>query len=333
MKKRIIVTVLLLAILMLGAFALSSCSPITGEEAFDILKDAYENSVGVKDGSEWGDIYFYQETVKVNAYIDENGDPVEGEQRSLSVNVHCDYNDDNSYNKDKNYNASINESFSKETIDKTEKTTTVYLGANDIYAVNNKKDVPYLFVTKKTQDLDAKKENAENYAKADVNAKDFTSSEFFKPYTLKSKLDVIKDLTLDDITFVDTKDVKNGYSQVFMTTKLAFKIKEEFFAAHPETRILDGNYVYVEIVDVDLSNATDYRISNLYVYKTEKVGGSDMLKIDYESYKLNISYMGPFISVIDSEEKLENKNPKWTLKDDLFTSGNIDQKYMFSPKI
>ena len=81
------------------------------------------------------------------------------------------------------------------------------------------------------------------------------------------------------------------------------------------------------------SKATDYRISNLYVYKTEKVGGSDMLKIDYESYKLNISYMGPFISVIDSEEKLENKNPKWTLKDALFTIGNIDQKYMFLPKI
>lgn len=333
MKKRIIVTISLLVILIVSMFSLSACSPITHEEAFDILRDAYENSVGLKEGSEWGDIYFYQETISVKAYLDENGNPVDGKQISTSVNVHCDYNNDNSYDKDKNYNASISESFSKETIDSTEKTSTVYLGANEIYAVNNKKNLPYLFVTKKTQDLDAKKESVENYAQSNVQAKDFTSSEFFKPYTLESKLSVLKDLTLNDIEFVDTKDVKDGASKVFMTTKLSFKIKEDFLTAHPETKVLDGDYVYIEIVDVDLSSKTDYRISNLYVYKTEKVGGIDMLKIEYESYKLNISYMGPFISTIDNDEKNDDKTPKWTIKDDLFSNGIIDQKYTFTAKI
>ncbi len=83
-------------------------------------------------------------------------------------------------------------------------------------------------------------------------------------------------------------------------------------------------FVYIGIVNVSLlSKQSDYRISNLYVYKTETVGNSDLLKLDYESYVLNITYLGPNINPIDSKD--------FTAKSDSFDTKLINPNYLFKP--
>lgn len=115
----------------------------------------------------------------------------------------------------------------------------------------------------------------------------------------------------------------DGKEKVFMTTKLSFKLTEEYLTAHLEASYLDGNYVYVEIVNVGLFGKVDYRLNNIYVYKTEKIGGMDLLKLDYESYVLNISYMDPNINPI--EQKIFEQ------KSDLFANGVLNTDYLFKP--
>lgn len=318
MKKRLIIFTLIIVVLAASLFSLTACSTLKDNDAFDILREAYENSTGLKQGSRWGEIYYYQEQIKEKAYLD-NGECVNGYQNTLSVNIHCKSDDECNYYLDQDYTAQVEEKFYTETIDKTEKTTINFIGSNNIYAVNNKNKVPSLFITKNNQTL-----GEEKYTQADVTPQSLTKSEWFKQYTLQSKLSILSDLTLNDIDFVDTKDAKNGRETMFMTTKLSFKIKKSYFESHPEAKILNGNYVYIEIVNVSLlSKNADYRISNLYVYKTENVGNSELLKLDYESYALNISYLGPNINPIDSKD--------FTTKADLFDTKLINQNYLFKP--
>lgn len=319
MKKRILIILTTILILTVTICSLTACAPLSDDDAFDIFKTAYENSLGY-NGNQWGNIYYYQEKVKEKAYL-KDGESVDGFQHDLSVNVHCALDKKNNYIFDKDYSASVYESYNKETIDKTEKTTMTFIGSNDIYAVSDKDTKEEsLFINKKVGSSDAEK-----FMQSNVKTKDFTSSDWFKPYTLESKLSIFKDLlqNKNNIEFVDTQEVSGGKQTSFMTTKLSFKISQEYFATHPEAKVLDGKYVYVEIVDVDLSSKHDYRISNVYVYKTEKVGGADWLELDYESYILNISYLGPNINPIAPKD--------YTKQTDIFTNNMINPNFLFKP--
>lgn len=92
MKKRYLIIAMAILVLVISSVSLTGCAKLKNDEAFDILREAYENSIGIKEGSEWGKIYYYQETIREKAHFD-NGTAVEGYQKDLSVNVHCYYDE------------------------------------------------------------------------------------------------------------------------------------------------------------------------------------------------------------------------------------------------
>lgn len=313
--KRRVVLMLLTVILLLTAAAFAGCRTLTPEEGYELLTEAYDNSV-----EKWGGIYLYEEKITQKATPD-----AAGYIKDSVVNVHC-YHDGENYHPDQDYAVTITDSYYMSQTDDGGKETTELTGSNSVVAGASERDGASrdaIFVTKSQNGT-----RDEKAVKSDISAKEFTQSAWFEDnYSLISKLSVLSDLTEDDILFVDTSDAPGGAQTQFMTTKLTFKVTQTYLDRHPGS-VLDGNYVSVQIVNVNLSGEPDYRISSIYVYKTETLAG---LNLAYESYLLNISYLGPNISVPDADEKNSDGSKVWLEREDLWDGERIAADALYVP--
>ena len=301
MKKKLLTAVAAVLIAVCAA-ATAGCYTLGADEAFALLSESCENSV-----EKWGDIYRYEEKITRKA---ESGAP--GYIKDSVVNVHC-YHDGENYHKDRDYAVTIDENYYLSEIDGGGKETTSLTGSNNIICGNNS-STDVLCVTKNTGG-----ESVRTY-QSGVAANNFTQSGMFgSEYSLKSKLAELARLSRDDIRFVDTDDAEGGAQTRFMTTKLTFEVTRSYLESHPES-VLEGDYVCVQIVNVNLSGEPDYRISSIYVYKTESLGG---FSLAYDSYILSISYLGPNVSVPDVSEKDSDGNAVWNLRGDLWDGNEI----------
>ena len=288
-----------------------ACGTLTAQEGADVLAQAYENSV-----SKWGGIYQYHEKVTEKASADKSGYITD-----TVVNVHC-YHDGEEYHTDTDLALTINDQYYISVMDEGGKETSTLKGSNAVtagYSAHGEGGTDALFLT-------ASGEGEAKYCQSGISASNVISSGWFEQnYSLASKLGVFADLTVDDMEFIDTDDAQNGAEKRFMSTTLTFKVNDGYLQRHPDSP-LEGEYVSVYIVNVNLAGEPDYRISSVTVYKTEKLGA---LTLNYESYLLSITYLGLNISVPDSLSESGGKR-EWTEKSDLWQNG-LNEGLLFTP--
>lgn len=309
--KRICAGAVAIMLLLSAFFLFSACDTLTAQEGVEVLAAAYENSV-----SKWGDIYQYHEKVTQKASVEKSGYIIDS-----VVNVHC-YHDGEEYHKDKDLALTINDQYYISVMDEGGKETSTLKGSNMLtagYSPHEESGVDALFLT-------ASASESVKYCQGGVSAADVISSGWFEErYSLAEKLSIFADLSAEDMEFVDTDDARGGAEKRFMSTTLTFKVSEEYIKSHPDSP-LEGEYVSVYIVNVNLTGEPDYRISSVTVYKPEKLGA---FTANYESYLLSITYLGPNISVPDRLSESGGKR-EWTEKNDLWTEG-VNEGYLFKP--
>ena len=309
--KKIFAGTIAIMLLLSAFFLFSACDTLTAQEGADILAEAYENSV-----TKWGDIYQYHEKVTKKAAVGQSGYITDS-----VVNVHC-FHDGEEYHKDKDLALTINDQYYISVMDESGKETSTLKGSNALTAglsTHDESGVDALFLT-------ATEKESARYCQSGISASNVISSGWFEQnYSLAAKLGVFADLTVDDMEFIDTDDAQNGAEKRFMSTTLTFKVNDEYLQRHPDSP-LEGEYVSVYIVNVNLAGEPDYRISSVTVYKKEKLGA---LTLNYESYLLSITYLGPNISVPDSLSESGGKR-EWTEKSDLWQNG-LNKGLLFTP--
>lgn len=315
MKKKpyaiLIATAVCVAIF--SATILGGCATLGQEEAYGVLSEAYRNTL-----AKWSDIYQWEESIREKAEQNQIG-----RITNTTVNVHCDVAGDD-YVKDSNYAVTINEAFYEEIEDASSKITTTLTGKNSVVCALAADGVDRLYVTR------AEGKTFRASYQDGVSARAFTASQFYREkYSLESRLTELGGLQAEDMIFeFDGSGSADGSAKrQGILTKLVFRVSqrylEEYAAQTGKKSTLDGAYVDLEIVNVSLSGTPDYRISNLYVYKIENLGG---LQLDYEAYTLKITYLGPNIAVPKLKDKVKDDSGKeytWE-RAKLFEEGLLD---------
>lgn len=227
-------------------------SDLGGDFGHTYMMESIENSLTY-------DMYYIKENIKKG-----------NDLTTTTVNSICDI--------DKNYDpVRIDEGYRNHMI-KIEKKYNTKLEQMYICGISNDQN-SYLF----EYGTDDKIYNS----KTQMAINDYIQSDAFATYSLKSYLEELKFINLDEMNF-DIK--KGGVRKKINVMKLTFALKDSYFTRYAETygkeSKLKGKYMLVEF--------SYDRFSNLYVYDIEKLG---KFELEYESYKLEVSYLGPKFSV------------------------------------
>lgn len=266
MKNKHLASIALI-LLVLFAFSLVGCKNLTPQEGYDALQNALSNSLSGTNG----DIYYAKLTTvsydasgakhtkitAINVLADE-------ENYEIIVSANGEYS---------NLCAEISVS---EAVGNTE-ATPVYTAKFGKLSGGGKAFVIY--------------ENGKETRREVLTDSEFYSYSEYLPFSMRSLLRDTKLLDMDDLNFdIPKADVSKKGKVITIT----FGVNDSYNARHQEAfgtpSPFGADYVTVEV-------AYD-RIQSVIAYKREPGFENlpDAIAIDYETYKLEISYRGPKIS-------------------------------------
>lgn len=260
-RRALIVTLLLATCLAV----LSGCQSYSEEDGYSILRGALANSLtGINH-----DVNFVELT---EVFFDENGTK---HTDIINVNVLAD---------EKNYDIIVNDG----------NYVNLHAYAKESSAIGNTdtkvfKEVYYGYANGEKY-LVGFEGGAKTYLEK-VSDDELYTDAYFKKYTLDAFLDEVNYLQLEDMDF---SIGKGGVERQGYVTALTFKPTDEYLAKYATEKgkasSLNADYVVIEI-------AYD-RVQSVIAYKREPGFESfpDAIAIDYETYKLEISYRGPKFS-------------------------------------
>lgn len=283
MKKRIAIVLVTVIIMAVTLVSLSGCATkLDHDEAFQIMKDAYTRSIDY-------DI-FYSKEVKLN------GDNVPELTRVNSV---CDLDKKNNYAKAEdgsyiNHNIHIyNEIDSQMQLE-------IFVGLSKDGKSDPGQNLAFKSIyTGKGTDDKAKYDKT----RTPMTVPQFQNEEYYQQFKLVSKYDEINRLTRSDVVFSE----KEGATKSFDLINLKFSVTEEYtnryFEETGRVSTLKGKYIDMEI--------TFERIARIVVMQSDPGTASIFGEAEFESYKIEVVYLGPRISVPKYNEKNSDKTPVW----------------------
>lgn len=293
-KKTLCLVITAILLLCIGATALTGCNtPLTARAAYDELMAALDLSVS-------GDMYgpaYDPETSATNGYIFYYKESVRTDSMivNTNVNVHCD--------QDAAYNLHVDEDLMVDLYQETWSISSVTGGTGTKIGDFGFIVGPYpdadsaeerLFYTERPSD--GVSATAPEYTDVtlydDMTAEDFIASDFFRGYSLSSRLEELRNMPFEAFVFDEEVNGDYGAYRQINLVKLTFGVTDEYIADYAERtgeRSMFEGCTYVEI------ELTFGRVSNIYVYRTENLGGG-FFNLPQEMYSLYISYLGPNIS-------------------------------------
>lgn len=269
--KRTISVICLTAIVAVTIFAFVGCSQLSVDEGYETLRDALSNTLHEDNAH----IFYWKESISTpRAGLSNN-------VVSRKVNVLCDIDDD--YDFIKNSSEEYDYSGLKVMVTESENDTVnkeIYCG----YADDGK-----TYLSEWDSSMGTNGSQKKYKVTAGVTAKEYVLSDAFKPYTLDTILTELKGIAKEDLVFdgVSNSGVQKKGHVVTITCKMSDEYLARYEATNGKKSLLDGKYVTFEV-------CYD-RISSIIVYQQEEGGG--LFTLEYESYKLEIVYMGPKFTV------------------------------------
>lgn len=261
MKNRFITLILILISMISCLISLTGCSSsINYDEAWQKFSNALSNSLNYE-------IFYWKEVI------------IEGKNsKNTRANVHCD-NDKNGYIKDDNGNY-VNLAIKIDSKVNSKMNEEIYCGLSQ----SNKNGEPKNFIITK------KYAGGEHISsvKEEKTAIEYYNSMEFQNYLLSSKLYELTRLNKDDLLFDmnKAKAFQNG-TVTGINCRISPNYLDKFKSEFGVPSILEGKRVYIELAYE--------RIASIIVYNDEDLDG--VFKNEYESYKLEVVYLGPIVYV------------------------------------
>lgn len=309
-KKTACLLLIVILLLSVGAVALTACNDLTAQEAYDALK----NAINLSLAGDPLDPAYDPEASETNGYIFAYKESVRssGNITNTNVNVHCD--------QDASYKLHVDEDLM---VDLYQETWSI----NDVTGGTGTKIGDFGFIVGPYPDADSDEErifyterpsdgnNGEytaNKLYGNMTAEDFIETELFRKYSLASRLEELRNMPFD--AFVFDKSVNDSFGAVrqinlvTITFGVTSEYVENYYAETGKHSIFEGcTYAEIEL--------TFGRVSNIYVYQEENLGGG-FFNLPQEMYSLQITYLGQNISFPSVSTDPSNSN-YYTLDENL----------------
>ena len=265
MTKKVTATIILIALISAMVAALAGCNTVDKQEAVKVLKNALVESENGNNGK----IFYWRESFAT--YREGTSNHV----RQTEVNVLCDLDDIYKFiriAREGEYDYQGLKVHITERDDGKNVYDAYYGGSDDgrDYKAVAANGVDYEYA--------AEEDAAYNYVE---------SEEFKAKYSLSSRLNLLDELVADDGYYEIESAQKQG-NLVTINLKVTSKYRDFYEKKHGDESPLDGKRVLIEV--------TYGRIANVMTYRDEPTDNG-ILTMEYESYMLEISYLGPKFDV------------------------------------
>lgn len=289
-KKTIAFISATIILLSVAAMAMTGCTtPIGNDEAYDILMDALDLSVAADPYRDTA-IFTGDATSETNGYIFAYKESVRSSDKitNTNVNVHCD--------QDASYNLHVDEDLMVDLYQETWGINSVTGGTGNKIGdfgfivgpyPNADSDAERIYYTERPSDKSDAYQDVTLYD--DMTTEDFIASDYFRTYSLASRLEELRQMPRDAFVFDDENvDADLGAYQQINLVKITFTVSQEYidsyYAATGKQSVFAGSsYAEIEL--------TFGRFSNIYVYRQEDLGGS-FFNLPQEIYSLQVTYLG-----------------------------------------
>ena len=289
-KKTIAFISATIILLSVAAMAMTGCTtPIGNDEAYDILMDALDLSVAADPYRDTA-IFTGDATSETNGYIFAYKEAVRSGDviTNTNVNVHCD--------QDASYNLHVDEDLMVDLYQETWNVNAVTGGAGSKIGdfgfivgpyPNADSNVERIYYTENSSDGSGKYGNVKVYD--DMTAEDFIASEYFRTYSLASRLEELRQMPREAFVFDDENvDADLGAYQQINLVKITFEVTQTYLDKYAETTGRQSIFAGSSYAEIEL---TFGRFSNIYVYRQENLGGS-FFNLPQEIYSLQVTYLG-----------------------------------------
>lgn len=297
-KKTLCLILAAVTAVMLAATMLTGCnSPLSAQDAYGLLKDAIDLSLA-------GDMYgpsYDPDASETNGYIFAYKESVRSDDTivNTNVNVHCE--------QDAAYNLLVNDDLM---VDVYRETWSI----NSVTGGTGTKIGDFEFVVGPYPDADSDSERiyyterpsdgndgayADRKLYGDMTAEEFIATEYFRGYSLASRLEELRNMPFD--AFVFDKDVNpdyGAYRQINLV-KLTFGVTDKYISDYAATTGNSSMFDGCTYAEIEL---TFGRVSNVYVYREENLGGG-FFNLPQEMYSLQITYLGKNIAFPGGADK------------------------------
>lgn len=315
-KKTIAFISATIILLSVAAMAMTGCTtPIGNDEAYDILMDALDLSVAADPYRDTA-IFTGDATSETNGYIFAYKEAVRSGDviTNTNVNVHCD--------QDASYNLHVDEDLMVDLYQETWNVNAVTGGAGSKIGdfgfivgpyPNADSDAERIYYTERPSDKSGAYQDVTLYD--DMTAENFIASDYFRTYSLASRLEELRQMPRDAFVFDDENvDADLGAYQQINLVKITFEVTQTYLDKYAETTGRQSIFAGSSYAEIEL---TFGRFSNIYVYRQEDLGGS-FFNLPQEIYSLQVTYLGKNVTFpSEHDAKDENKNPVYTLSDGL----------------
>ena len=222
-KKLICIVSVTVIMLAIAATAMTGCTTkLSGDEAYDLLMEALDLSL---TGDMYGPAYD-PETSETNGYIFAYKEAVRSGDviTNTNVNVHCD--------QDASYNLHVDEDLMVDLYQETWNVNAVTGGAGSKigdfgFIVGPYPDadsnVERIYYTENSSDGSGKYGNVKVYD--EMTAEDFIASDYFRKYSLASRLEELRQMPRDAFVFDEYED--DVYQQINLV-KITFTVSQEY---------------------------------------------------------------------------------------------------------
>ena len=289
-KKTIALISVTVMLLSVAALAMTGCNvKITNDEAYTMLMDALDLSVAA-DPYRNTEIYTGDATSETNGYIFAYKESVRSSDKitNTNVNVHCD--------QDAAYNLHVDEDLMVDLYQETWSINSVTGGTGNKIGdfgfivgpyPNADSSAERMYYTERPSDKSGAYQDVTLYD--DMTAEDFIASDYFRKYSLASRLEELRQMPREAFVFDDENvDADLGAYQQINLVKITFTVTQkyidDYYAATGKQSIFAGSsYAEIEL--------TFGRFSNIYVYRQEDLGGS-FFNLPQEIYSLQVTYLG-----------------------------------------
>ena len=293
----IAVTIILMSV---AATALTGCNTkISDDEAYDILMNALDLSVAA-DPNRNAEIYDATVAHETNGYIFSYKESVRSNNMitNTNVNVHCD--------QDASYRLHVDEDLMVDLYQETYAINATTGSTGDKIGdfgfivgpyPDADSDAERAYYTERPADKSGTYKDAKYYD--DISAEDFIASDYFRRYSLASRLEELRQMPRNAFVFDDENIGADlgAYRQINLV-KITFAVTKEYIDGYFEKTGKQSMFAGSSYAEIEL---TFDRFSNIYVYREEDLGGS-FFNLPQDIYSLQVTYLGKNVAFPDGHD-------------------------------
>ncbi len=281
----IAVTIILMSV---AATAMTGCNTkLSGDEAYDLLMEALDLSVAA-DPNRNAEIYDATVAHETNGYIFAYKESVRSNNMitNTNVNVHCD--------QDASYRLHVDEDLMVDLYQETYAINATTGSTGDKIGdfgfivgpyPDADSDAERAYYTERPEDEDESGTYKDAKYYDDISAEEFIASDYFRRYSLASRLEELRQMPRN--AFVFDEDADNIYRQINLV-KITFEVTQTYLDNYAKTTGRQSIFAGSSYAEIEL---TFGRFSNIYVYRQENLGGS-FFNLPQEIYSLQVTYLG-----------------------------------------